>query len=49
METGVPAVVSKDGVVDILNIELSEKEQQEFDHSFEVLDELRKEVDGMLD
>lgn len=46
---GVPAVVSKDGVVDILNIELSEKEQQEFDHSFEVLDELRKEVDGMLD
>lgn len=45
---GVPAVVSKDGVLDILNIELSEKEQQEFDHSFEVLDELRKEVDGML-
>lgn len=45
---GVPAIVTKDGVVDILNLELSEKEQKEFDNSFNILDNLRKEVDSML-
>lgn len=45
---GVPAVVTKDGVVDILNLEISEKEQKEFDNSFNILDNLRKEVDAML-
>ena len=46
---GVPAVIGNEGVRDILNIELSKEEQEKFDYSFSVLDNLRNEVDKILD
>ena len=46
---GVPAIISNKGVEDILNIELSNEEQAKFDNSFEVLDNMRKDIDRELE
>ena len=46
---GVPAIISNKGVEDILNIELSNEEQSKFDKSFEVLDNMRKDIDRELE
>ena len=42
---GVPAIISNHGVRDILNLRLTEEEQQKFDYSFSVLEEMKKEID----
>ena len=42
---GVPAVVTNEGVTDILNLKLNEDEQKKFDNSFEVLTKMKEEID----
>lgn len=45
---GVPAVVTNNGVADILNLKLSKEEQEKFDNSFEVLNQMKNEIDQIL-
>lgn len=45
---GVPAVVTNRGVIDILNLKLSTEEQQKLDDSFEILDDMRKNIDTII-
>ena len=45
---GVPAIIGRKGVEDILNISLSEDEQAKFDASFEVLDKMKEDIDKVL-
>lgn len=45
---GVPAIIGKHGVVDILELKLSEEEQAKFDHSCEVLREMKKQIDEAI-
>lgn len=42
---GVPAIINSQGVQDILNIKLTEEEQQKFDNSCEVLESMRSQID----
>lgn len=46
---GVPAILSNKGVEDILNISLSEEEQAKFDKSFEVLSQMKEDIDKELE
>ena len=41
---GVPAIVNNQGVQEILQIDLTQEEQAKFDHSYEVLNELKNKV-----
>ena len=41
---GVPAIVSNKGVEEILQLELTEKEKQKFDHSYEILNEMKNKI-----
>ncbi len=41
---GVPAIVNSQGVQEILQIDLTQEEQAKFDHSYEVLNELKNKV-----
>lgn len=45
---GVPAILGNKGVSDILDIPLNEEEQKKFDVSFEVLENMKKEIDNEL-
>lgn len=45
---GVPAIISCNGVKDILNLRLSPDEQEKFDYSFSVLDNLKNELDKTI-
>ncbi len=45
---GVPAVLGKDGVKEILNIHLNKEEQEKFDYSFSVLENMKEEIDKMF-
>lgn len=48
MYIGVPAILSENGVKDILNLKLSDDEQDKFDHSYEVLMKMKKEIDEII-
>ena len=48
MYIGVPAILSENGVKDILNLKLSDDEQAKFDHSYEVLMKMKKEIDEII-
>lgn len=45
---GVPAILGNKGVNDILDIPLNEEEQKKFDCSFEVLENMKKEIDNEI-
>ena len=42
---GVPAIVTNKGVQEILQLELTEEEKQKFDHSYEILNEMKNKVE----
>ena len=46
---GVPAIIGHKGVEDILNITLSEDEQANFDKSFEVLEQMKEDIDKVIE
>lgn len=46
---GVPAVINNKGVKEVLNIHLNKEEQEKFDKSYEVLNNMKKEIDKMLE
>lgn len=48
MYIGVPAILSENGVKDILNLKLSDDEQAKFDRSYEVLMKMKKEIDEII-
>ena len=48
MYIGVPAILSENGVKDILNLKLSDDEQTKFDHIYEVLMKMKKEIDEII-
>ena len=48
MYIGVPAILSENGVKDILNLKLSDDEQAKFDYSYEVLMKMKKEIDEII-
>jgi L-lactate dehydrogenase len=41
---GVPSVINRSGIREIIEIKLNEKEQEQFNHSVEVLKETKKPV-----
>ena len=43
-----PAILSENGVKDILNLKLSDDEQAKFDRSYEVLMKMKKEIDEII-
>ena len=45
---GVPAIISNKGVRDILNLRLTPEEQEKFDYSFSVLQEMKNEIDKIM-
>ena len=45
---GVPAVIGKNGVQELLNLPLIAKEQEEFDHSCNVLTGMKEEIDSII-
>ena len=42
---GVPAIITNKGVEDILNIKLSDEEQEKFDKSFDILNKMKEDID----
>lgn len=42
---GVPAIVTNKGVQEILQLELTEEEKQKFDHSYEILNEMKNKIE----
>ena len=45
---GVPAIVTNKGVQEILQLELTEEEKQKFDHSYEILNEMKNKIELLL-
>ena len=45
---GVPAIINNNGVQELLNLPLSKEEQAEFDHSCEVLTNMKNEIDEII-
>lgn len=45
---GTPAIITNKGVRELVNIDLDESEQEKFDNSYEVLNEMVKGVEGIL-
>ena len=45
---GAPAIINSDGVQELLNLPLTKEEQNKFDHSCEILTEMKKEIDNIL-
>ena len=45
---GAPAIINSDGVQELLNLPLTKEEQAKFDHSCDVLTEMKKEIDNIL-
>lgn len=41
---GVPAIIGNEGVQEILNIDLTKEEQEKFDHSYEILNEMKENL-----
>ena len=48
MAAGVPAVIGKNGIEEIFELDLDEKERQEFDHSCEVIRGYLKKAENLL-
>ena len=49
MYIGVPAVINKNGVKEILQLKLNEEDQRKFDHSCEIMKEnIEKEIKTIL-
>ena len=42
---GVPAIISNKGVEDIIDLNLSKDEQEKFDKSFKILEEMKEDID----
>ena len=42
---GVPAIVTNKGVQEILQLELTEEEKQKFDHSYQILNEMKNKIE----
>lgn len=50
MYIGVPAIINKNGVKDILELKLNEEDQKKFDHSCEIMKEnIEKEIKPIID
>ena len=50
MYIGVPAIINKNGVKDILELKLNEEDQKKFDHSCEIMKEnIEKEIRPIID
>lgn len=45
---GVPSIVTNTGVRDILNLDLTKKEQDKFDYSFNVLNKMKENIDSII-
>ena len=45
---GVPAIINSDGVQELLNLPLTKDEQAKFDHSCDVLLEMKDEIDRII-
>lgn len=45
---GVPAVITNKGIRETLNLRLTQEEQEKFDYSFSVLQEMKNEIDKMI-
>ena len=45
---GAPAIINSEGVQELLNLPLTKEEQNKFDHSCEILTEMKKEIDNIL-
>lgn len=46
---GVPAIINKNGVKEILKLKLSKEDQAKFDHSCDIMKEnIKNEIDPML-
>lgn len=45
---GVPAVISNQGIRDILNLRLTPEEHEKFDYSFSILQEMKNEIDKII-
>ena len=41
---GVPAIINNQGIQEILELELTKEEQEKFDHSYEILNAIRKQI-----
>ena len=49
MYIGVPAIINKNGVKEILQLKLNEEDQRKFDHSCEIMKEnIEKEIKTIL-
>lgn len=46
---GVPAVITRNGVREILQLNLEKEEQEKFDNSCNIIREMRKQIDEVLD
>ncbi|MGN1300568.1 MAG: L-lactate dehydrogenase [Clostridia bacterium] len=45
---GAPAIINSDGVQELLNLPLTKDEQAKFDHSCDILIEMKKEIDNII-
>ncbi len=46
---GIPAIISNEGIKETLDIQLSPDEQAKFDNSFALLEEMKKEIDQIIE
>lgn len=46
---GIPAIISNEGIKETLDIQLSPDEQAKFDNSFALLEEMKKEIDQVIE
>ena len=46
---GVPAIINKDGVKELLELKLNKEDQEKFDHSCEIMKEnIKNEIDPII-
>ena len=46
---GIPAIISNEGIKETLDIQLSPDEQAKFDNSFALLEEMKKEINQIIE
>ena len=44
---GVPAIITNKGVQEILELELTKQEQEKFDNSYQVLNEMKNQIQSL--